>query len=36
MPVKNAQYVIAIELLCGAQAMDFFRNLKPGAGTLVA
>jgi histidine ammonia-lyase len=34
--VKNAQIVIAIELLCGAQALDLFTNLKPGAGTLAA
>ncbi len=34
--VKNVQYVIAIELLCGAQALDLFTNLKPGAGTLAA
>ena len=34
--VSNAQFVIAIELLCGAQALDLFTNLKPGAGTLAA
>jgi len=34
--VRNAQFVIAIELLCGAQALDLFTNLKPGAGTLAA
>ncbi len=34
--VKNTEYVIAIELLCGAQAMDLFTNMKPGEGTLVA
>jgi histidine ammonia-lyase len=34
--VKNAQYVIAIELICGAQALDLFTNLKPGDGTLAA
>ncbi len=34
--VKNAEYVVAIELLCGAQALDLFTNLKPGAGTLAA
>ncbi len=34
--VKNAQTVIAIELLCGAQALDLFTNLKPGTGTLAA
>jgi histidine ammonia-lyase len=34
--LKNAENVIAIELLCGAQAMDLFTNLKPGEGTLAA
>jgi histidine ammonia-lyase len=34
--VRNARFVIAIELLCGAQALDLFTNLKPGAGTLAA
>jgi histidine ammonia-lyase len=34
--VKNSEQVISIELLCGAQAMDLFTNLKPGEGTLVA
>lgn len=34
--VKNTEYVIVIELLCGAQAMDLFTNMKPGEGTLVA
>jgi len=34
--VKNTEYVIAIELLCGAQAMDLFTNVKPGEGTLIA
>ena len=34
--VKNSEHVISIELLCGAQAMDLFTNLKPGKGTLVA
>ena len=34
--VKNTEYVIAIELLCGAQAMDLFTNIKPGEGTLIA
>ncbi|HJO57470.1 MAG TPA: aromatic amino acid lyase, partial [Nitrospinaceae bacterium] len=36
MILENLQYVIAIELLCGAQAMDLFTNLKPGKGTLAA
>ena len=34
--VNNAADVIAIELLCAAQAMDLFTNLKSGGGTLAA
>jgi len=34
--VKNTENVIAIELLCGAQAMDLFTNTKPGEGTIAA
>jgi histidine ammonia-lyase len=34
--VKNSEYVLAIELLCAAQALDLFTNLRPGAGTLAA
>jgi histidine ammonia-lyase len=34
--VKNSEIVIAIELLCGTQALDLFTNLKPGDGTLAA
>lgn len=34
--VNNAENVIAIELLCGAQALDLFTNVKPGEGTLAA
>jgi histidine ammonia-lyase len=34
--IKNTENVIAIELLCGAQALDLFTNLKPGEGTLKA
>ena len=34
--VKNTEYVVAIELLCAAQAMDLFTNLKPGEGALGA
>ena len=34
--VKNTEHVIAIELLCGAQAMDLFTNMKPGEGTRIA
>jgi len=34
--IANTADVIAIELLCGAQALDLFTNLKPGAGTLAA
>ena len=34
--VENTESVIAIELLCAAQALDLFTNLKPGEGTLAA
>jgi histidine ammonia-lyase len=34
--VKNTEHVIAIELLCGAQAMDLFTNMKAGEGTRIA
>ncbi len=34
--VKNTEHVIAIELLCGAQAMDLFTNMKAGEGSRVA
>jgi histidine ammonia-lyase len=34
--IRNTENVIAIELLCAAQALDLFTNLKPGAGTLAA
>jgi len=34
--VRNTEQVIAIELLCAAQAMDLFTNMKPGEGTLAA
>ncbi len=34
--VDNAENVAAIELLCAAQAMDLFTNLKPGRGSFAA
>ncbi len=34
--LKNAWYVVAIELLAGAQAVEFRKPLKPGKGTQVA
>lgn len=34
--VDNTRDVIAIELLCAAQALDLFTNLKPGEGTMEA
>jgi histidine ammonia-lyase len=34
--IENTEAVIAIELLCGAQALDLFTNMKPGEGTLAA
>ena len=34
--LENVKQVAAIELLCAAQALDLFTNLKPGLGTLAA
>jgi len=34
--IANAENVVAIELLCAAQALDLFTNLKPGDGTKAA
>jgi histidine ammonia-lyase len=34
--VENAEVVVAIELLCAAQALDLFTNMKPGEGSLAA
>ena len=34
--LKNAEYVVSTELLCAAQAMDLFTNLKAGMGTMEA
>ena len=34
--VRNSENVLAIELLCAAQALDLFTNMKPGEGTLSA
>ena len=34
--IGNTEAVIAIELLCAAQALDLFTNLQPGRGTLEA
>ena len=34
--IRNSENVIAIELLCGAQAMDLFTNLKSGTGSKAA
>ena len=34
--LKNTEEVIAIELLCGAQGIDLFTNIKAGEGTLAA
>jgi histidine ammonia-lyase len=31
--VKNVETVLAIELLCAAQGVDFLAPLKPGKGT---
>lgn len=34
--LRNAEFVVAIELLCAAQAMDLFTNLRAGLGTMEA
>lgn len=34
--IKNVGAVIAIEMMCAAQAMDFKKPLKPGKGTMAA
>jgi histidine ammonia-lyase len=34
--IANAEHVAAIELLCAAQGLDLFTNLKPGKGTMAA
>jgi histidine ammonia-lyase len=34
--VRNSENVLAIEMLCAAQALDLFTNMKPGQGTLEA
>jgi histidine ammonia-lyase len=34
--VGNTEDVIAIELLCAAQALDVFTNMKPGQGSAAA
>jgi len=34
--IENARDVIAVEMLCAAQALDLFTNLKPGRGTKAA
>lgn len=34
--IRNVESVIAIELLCSAQALDLFTNHRPGNGVLVA
>lgn len=34
--MRHTEYIVSIELLCAAQALDLFTNLKPGVGTLEA
>jgi histidine ammonia-lyase len=34
--VANAAWVVAVELLCGAQALEFHKGLKPGQGVEAA
>lgn len=36
MILSNVEYVLAIELLCVTQALDFLRELKPGDGVEIA
>jgi histidine ammonia-lyase len=31
--IENTEHILAIELLCGAQGVDFHRPLQPGAGS---
>ena len=31
--LENAEHILAIELLCAAQGVDFHRPLQPGAGS---
>ncbi len=31
--LTNVEHILAIELLCGAQGVDFHRPLRPGKGT---
>jgi histidine ammonia-lyase len=33
--LSNTEFVLAIELMCAAQALDFVENLKPGEGVRV-
>jgi histidine ammonia-lyase len=34
--VRNARWVLAVELLCAAQALEFGQGLKPGQGVEAA
>ena len=34
--VENSERIVAVELLCGAQALDFIDNMKPGKGVNAA
>lgn len=36
MILSNVEFVLAIELLCAAQALDFLKKLKPGNGVEIA
>jgi len=31
--VKLSKYIFAVELICGAQALDFYENLNPSSAT---
>jgi histidine ammonia-lyase len=34
--VSNVEYILAIELMCAAQGVDFHRPLQPGTGSRLA
>ena len=34
--VSNVEYILAIELMCAAQGVDFHRPLQPGVGSRLA
>lgn len=36
MIIENLEYVLAVELLCATQALEFNKDLKPGKGVAAA